>query len=231
VKRSLIGLFLPAIAILSACSPSEEAVQQAIAETVAAAPIPTNTPSPTETAIPIPPTPTNTATAQPTETTTPEPNPVLLSEIDLESIVLAGNEFLPPPLLQDFIEHELTTRQDILGELARPDNFIMQRLYNEDQWTGGAVLIFVYEDLDNVREAYARASMQLDGLGYDLGISYYDDIGERAKMEEYETRNYLIFPRCHAFVFIWTQGAREFDIVNYAKALDGLLQPVICIAE
>lgn len=226
--RMWLLLFAILAALLTACSPSEEAVQTVIGETAVAAP--TSAPAITEAATPISPT----DTPRPTEavTETPTATALSLTAIDLKSIVLANNENLTPPLQPDFVDHELTMRQDYLGELARPDNFISQKFYNSDRdSTGGAIIIFVYEDKELVDAAYGIVAPQLDGLGVGVGISYYDDVGEKAKLEEIEANSILIFQRCHAFAFIWMQDTREFDIVNYAKELDARLASVVCSAE
>jgi hypothetical protein len=218
--RTTLALLLLAVA-LAGCAPAAE--------------LPATTAEPTATPIDTPPT----ATAAPTEvppTATPTeipatPTPVPLSALDLEPVMLEANAALPPPLLADFI-HDAPThiRQDVLGDLPAPDNYIMQELYHPESEIGGAVIVYVYDDLPDVRSAYMDVSGQLDGMGYDLGVSNPDGVGERATMEELNDRVYLVFPRCHALVFVWATGARPFDVLAYGEELDAALGPLVCPA-
>jgi hypothetical protein len=61
---------------------------------------------------------------------------------------------------------------------------------------------------------------------------FRDDVGEQAKLENNGNDNlHLAFLRCHAFVEVFMQTSREFDIVNYAQRLDERLTLVVCSAE
>jgi hypothetical protein len=146
--------------------------------------------------------------------------------------MLAAADLVPPPLLPDFIRDTPDhVRQDVLGDLPAPVAYIRHEFYHDTaDFTGGAAFVYVYDDLPDVRSAYLDVSGQLDGMGYDLGVSNPDGVGERATMEELNDRVYLVFPRCHALVFVWATGARPFDVLAYGEELDAALGPLVCPA-
>ncbi len=79
--------------------------------------------------------------------------------------------------------------------------------------------------------AYQATAVQLDGL-LGTGVSYPDETGERAKLEDPGGADlHLVFLRCRAFVYVWMTTEREFDIVTYARRLDARLGPVVCPAD
>lgn len=227
MMRSLLAALVVLTALLlAACAPSGEAIRAAVEATAAA--MPTDEPTAT---VPPSPTPTTEPTAAPSPTDEPTAEPTATAEPPtLEEIILDANDALPPPLLPDFTHDEPPyIRQDVLGELDPAPGYIMQELYHPDNdFTGGAVAVYLYDGTHPVGGAWNHVTGQLDGMGYDLGVSYPEGVGERAKMQELQESIYLAFTRCRAFVFLWTVGARPFDVVNYAATLDELMGPAAC---
>jgi len=222
--RFVLLAVLVLLAALVACAPSEADIAAAVEATVAAAPTATAEP----TAIPtVEPTVEATATAEPEPTAEPTIEVALPT---LGEIIAAAADTIPPPLLADFVRDAPThIREDVLGGLDEPADYVMQELYSpERDGTWGAAIIYLYDDGDAARRAYGATARQLDGMGYDLGVSNPNGVGERATMEDLDGRIYLAFARCNGFVFIWTTDARPFDVLAYATRIDELLAPTAC---
>lgn len=221
IKKAFLFLL---VAVLAACSssPSDEDIQAAIQQTQEAAPPtaePTETPAPAETSEPTE-TPAPTETSTPTET--PKPTQIPLSSIDLESIVLRDGE-LPEHLQRDFFVEGLDAQNVLLGELPEGEQIVTQKFYNSERDSGGgAAIIFLYDDLTLVQNAFDHAAGNLDFLNFDA------DVGEQSKAENNPPQWHLTFTRCHAFVYIFMIDGREFDIVSYAEALDTRLAESVC---
>lgn len=226
-RFTIVIVLLSALLLMVACQPSEQAVQVAIEQTLAAAP--TDIPAPTIAATPtsIPPSPTSppTDTPSPTATGTAVPQtatPVQISKLDLEPLLLQDGD-LPPHLVPDFVSRELNSQWMTLEDLTA-DNFINQDFYNTDRKSsGGAVIIYLYENIKEADRAYEQIAPAIDWFPTEV-----DDVGEKAKMQHNTPQHHLIFKRCGAFVYIWMIDVREYDIITYAQRLDGRLSAVIC---
>ena len=221
----VIVVLLSALLLMVACQPSEQAVQVAIEQTLAAAP--TDIPAPTIAATPtsIPPSPTSPPTDTPSPTATavpPTATPVQIRQLDLEPLLLQDGD-LPPHLVPDFVSRELNSQWMTLEDL-QADNFINQDFYNTDRKSsGGAVIIYLYENIKEADRAYEQIAPAIDWFPTEV-----DDVGEKAKMQHNTPQHHLIFKRCGAFVFIWMLDVRDFDFMSYAQRLDGRLSAVIC---
>lgn len=219
-----VFVLLSALLALVACQPSEQTVQVAVQQTLTAAP--TNAPAPTvaATSTSIPPSPTPPPTDIPAPTVTavpPTATPIQIRTLDLEPLLLQDGD-LPPHIVPDFVSNELSTQQVILRNLTA-DNFINQKFYNtERESSGGAVIIYLYEDPKEANRAYEQIEPKIDWFPEAA------DVGEKAIMQYDTGQPHLIFKRCGAFVYIWMVDVRKYDIVTYAQRLDERLSAVIC---
>lgn len=222
MSKTIISLL--ALIILGACQPSEQAVQVAIQQTLAAAPTGTNAPTATAapTSIPSSPTPPPTDTPSPTPTSVPPTaTPISISDLDLEPLLLQDGD-LPPHLVPDFVSKELNSQWRTLEDLTA-DNFINQDFYNTDRKSsGGAVIVYLYEDPKEANRAYDQIAPAINWFPEPA------DVGEKGIMQYDAPQRHLIFKRCNAFVYIWMIDVREYDIVTYAQRLDERLGAVIC---
>jgi hypothetical protein len=202
-------------AIETAIARTAEAIptEMPIPATWTSEPSPTDAPNPTET-----PQPTSTTEASPT----PVPSPVPLSGIDLRPIILSDDD-LPEHLQEDFFVEGLDAQNVLLGRLPGGEQIVTQKFYNNERNSGGgASIIFLYNDLDLVQDAFDHAAADLTLLNFDA------DVGEQSKAERNPPQWHLTFTRCHAFVYIFMIDGREFDIVSYAQALDVRLSEAVC---
>lgn len=232
MRRKILLLFIILTVMLVGCSPSEEAIQQAIEETAAARPEATMAateeatamaePSPTAALLP-----TAEATATAEATGTSEPTAVAWGEIDLGPLLIVEGD-LPDFLDGDFINDELRFDRE---EITRPDGYVRQDFYDkEHDRPGGGVMVYLYEDAGEASRAYGAISAGMTGLG-GMFSEFRDDVGERARMENLGNDNlHLAFLRCHAFVEVFMLTPREFDVVNYGQRLDGRLGEAVCAA-
>ena len=227
----IIALMLIAFG-LAACGSSEPAegdIQTAIALTVEAGPtitpvvitkpvirVPLPTHEPTVTSVP---------TLTPEPTMTPLPTAVPLSEIDLEPILVQPGD-LPGHLEPE----QISRRFDESGrELPTPANYIFQNFYDPDG-SGGAVSIFLYENLILADTSYSMATAI--PLHDSIGNLIDEEIGERRRgyggsLNTFEKARFQ-FLRCGAFVDIIMADATKIDIVIYARHLDERLIELLC---
>jgi hypothetical protein len=151
--------------------------------------------------------------------------------VDLEPFLLLEGD-LPRHLLPDFVSNKLSesTQRLRLGRLPEPVNFISRKFWNDDRGSiGGAVIIYLYDDLDTVNDVFQEIQPELDGFR-GLGVSF-PEVGEQAKAEFDSPQRHLIFTRCNAFVYIWMIDAREYAIVTYAQKIDARITPLVCLKE
>jgi hypothetical protein len=219
-----VFVLLSALLALVACQPSEQTVQVAVQQTLTAAP--TNAPVPTVAATPTstPPSPTLPPTDIPAPTVTavpPTATPIQIRKLDLEPLLIQDGD-LPPYLVPDFVSKELSSQWSTLEDLTA-DNFINQDFYNtERKSSGGAVIIYLYEDAKEADRAYEQIAPAIDWFPEPA------DVGEKGEMQYDTPQRHLIFKRCHAFVYVWMSDVREYDIVTYTQRLDERLSAVVC---
>lgn len=174
-----------------------------------------------------------TATAEPAPTASPTvmatPTVVPLGEIDLGPLLIVEGD-LPDNLDGELVDYGATGRFD-RDSVARPENLVSQGFYDlEAERPGGNVIVYAYEDAAIAGQVYGEIASEMNGLLDEFGENR-DDVGERARLENNGNDNlHLAFLRCGAFVEVFMQTPREFDIVNYARRLDGRLTPVVCPA-
>lgn len=172
-----------------------------------------------------------TATAQPAPTASPTvtatPTLVPLGEIDLGPLLIVEGD-LPDNLDGELVEYGATGRFD-RDSVARPENLVSQGFYDlEAERPGGNVIVYAYEDAAIAGQVYGEIASEMNGLLDEFGENR-DDVGERARLENNGNDNlHLAFLRCGAFVEVFMQTPREFDIVSYAQRLDERLAAVIC---
>ncbi len=221
IKRMLLVVLVIG---LVGCAPSEEDVQEAIRSTEAARPTATIELTATTPAVV---TAEATATTEVEPTATVEPMSVLMSEVDLGPLLVVDGD-LPEHLDGELVEYDETFRFD-RDDVAPADGLTSQAFYNlETEGPGGGVAVYVYEDETAAGQTYIAISTGMRGL-LDEFWEDRDDVGQEARLENNGNDNlHLAFLRCHAFVEVFMQTARESDIVVYAQRLDERLTPVVC---
>lgn len=228
--RVCVGGAVTLLLLLGACAPSEAAVQEAIEATAAAMPTATveatveATAAPAATATPAP-----TATSEALPTATAAPTSAPLGEIDLGPLLIVEGD-LPENLDGELVQYGETFRFD-REEVVAPDNLVSQQFYDtETERVGGGVAVYVYEDETAASQTFGAIAGEMSGLAGQFS-EFRDDVGERARLENDGNDNlHLAWLRCHAFVEVFMQTPREFDIVNFAQRLDERLTPVVCPA-
>lgn len=217
--------------VLMSCAPSEAAVREAIEATAAAMPAATVEPAAVATETPeATATLEATATVEPLLTATAEPTAVPLGELDLGPMLIVEGD-LPDSLDGEAIEYGATFRFD-RDQVAPADNLVSQRFYDlEAERASGGVAVYVYEDATAAGQTFGAISADMTGVAGQFSESR-NDVGERARLENEGNDNlHLAFVRCHAFVEVFMQTARESDIISYAQRLDERLTPVVCPAD
>jgi hypothetical protein len=204
---------LAAIILLTACVPSLEAIQKAIAKTQTALPINTLTPTPTPTSTPIP-----------------------LSEINLDNILL-----LPGDLPEGYTVEPITDENPV-GGLARGEEKRVCQEFEKKDTGSGFVCVDLFEETEkrdqDYDQTFERIFNQLETAQEDL--IDIKDIGENGKLIRNDISlgvgsriiysNFLFLVRCHAFISIYmvSDDKTERAIQSYAKKLDERLSNVIC---
>lgn len=197
--------------ILTACAPSEAAIQTSIAKTQTA--MPTSTPTPT-----------------PMPTQTPTPTPIPLSKINLDNILLVDGD-LPNGFSKMPIGRY--TNNPVLGEISGQEQMVVQEFSKVNEGKG-LVAVYLFQDTVKLNQAYNIAKGELDSMG-NWKVSETNAIGEKGFLYfKYVfgkiTFSAIIFVRCHAFVYIVRTMDDENSSVlkTYAKNLDKRLNQVIC---
>lgn len=113
-KHTAILILIISVMLFSACQPSAQAIQEAIAKTQTAQPTATILPTPSPSPTPIP-----TATLEPTPTLIP------LKEINLSGVIFHENE-LPQGYAPSQITHDMV--QVVEMQSFQPINMISQKL-------------------------------------------------------------------------------------------------------
>lgn len=241
--KELLAVAFLAMAFV-ACNPSENVVQTAIAQTEEAKPAETDTPRPTATMKRIElPTPESTDTPEPTDM--PEPTstalpPVVLSPtaiprqaIDITSLLVEPGD-LPRNLTPTvYSTSELITQSRGLGSISLGVNFTNLEFHDEDSgFSGGGVLVFVYDSDSESASAYHKASRQIEENQNLLGLFGFEPpVGERSYGAFNSPQRHLTFERCNSVVYIWMKTATESQISAYAQKLDGRLSNALCVDE
>jgi hypothetical protein len=208
-----LSFLLVAIILLTACAPSPEVIQKAIAKTQTA--LPTNTPTPT-----------------PIHT----PTPIPLSEINLDNILL-----LPGDLPEGYIVEPITGENPVGGLATGEEKRVCQEFEKKDTGSG-FVCVDLFEETEkrdqDYNQTFERIFNQLGTVQEDL--IDIEDIGENRKLIRNDMplgvgsriiySNFLFLVRCHAFINIYmvSDDKTESAIQSYAKKLDKRLSNVIC---
>lgn len=204
--RYLLPLLMAALIV--ACSPSESSLQTAIAETQSVQPAPT--------------------TVLALE---------LLSEIRLEDVLLNDGD-LPTV----FVGQQIASQPPAdIGEVPPPDQSINRKLRAGDFASDG-VTILLYESIVDLQEAYHSVVGVVSGGSATLPLA---GVGEEAVQSEESfgglplvggqsipsaTSAKVVFTRCHALVYIdlFSSEANSAVAAEYAKRIDGRLEPLVC---
>ena len=172
-----------------------------------------------------------TQTAMPSNT--PTPTPIPLSEINLEnSLLLKGD--LPEGYVVEPFEKDISGT--IFKNIKGIDNVLLQRFSKEGEG-GGTVAVLLFENIDNLNQAYDDIiKNELESTKY-TGKSELDDVGEKGYVYYQQiypdtdySINFVTFVRCHAFVYmVKTMGGKETTVLRaYAKKLDERLTELVC---
>jgi len=154
-----------------------------------------------------------------------EATEIPLAELDLEPLLLEDGD-LPADFKGADIRH--TIEEAPFSELPPAAQAIVQAINGYNQDTSNWVYILLYEDLDDLQEAFE----QLVSKSYKFteGAEPIDGIGEQARFEKDEFAFHYIpyekvaFTRCNALVYIETST----DTQNYARRLDSRLKETVC---
>lgn len=168
----------------------------------------------------------------PEPTPIPSPTPILLSEIDLEPIVIQAGD-LPAGFTGAQISHY---GKNIYGSV----NDIKQELANNNQ-SAGFIEIYLFGDLEKAEKIFTSKTNSLGKSNVsDISsttVSEIPDVGEKAtsassRISFFGLDTYVIdfvFIRCSAFVNIrFSDTSNTQSVINYAKRLDERLSKLIC---
>jgi len=154
-----------------------------------------------------------------------EPTAILLANLDLEPLLLEDGD-LPADFKGAQIRH--TIKEAPFSELPPAAQAIVQEIDGYSQDTSNFVYILLYEDLDDLQEAFEQLVSK--SFKFTEEAEQIDGIGEQAQFEKDEFAFHYIpyekvaFTRCNALVYIETST----DTLNYARRLDARLKETIC---
>lgn len=210
--NKLITYTLIAVVFLSACTPSTESVQTAIAETQKA--------------------------VQAQSTSTPLPTQIPFSALQLDNLVIQPND-LPAGVSGAQIsnyEDCNSSAGDICAEY-----FFNQDLEFQNQ-KRGEIIIWVYEDKQYVNarykmilDSFTKECQKTEGQCYPEDPKTIPNLGDESIM--IDVYNYIGadifhigFTRCNAVVYVKIgQVANDPDsLITYARRLDDRLKSIIC---
>jgi len=201
-----IMTLLVLLALLISCSPSPEAIQEALSQTQTSQPAPTK---------------------EFTPTFEPTPTKVPLEGLDLSEIIFQPYE-LPAgysPSQIDSINPEKI--KEMFG--FEPINWIWQDLEYKGE-KGGYVTIYIFSIPDEAKimyETYEDIFKDIENMAPDVGEK---SVGVHAALTESSSIHFI---RCNAFVSVVltiSPSISNFsDMVNYAMSLDARLAELVCI--
>jgi hypothetical protein len=125
---------------------------------------------------------------------------------------------------------ELLSQSIYLGHVPLGANFINLNFHNDNSgYTGGAVMIYVYDDVDTAKDVYQTTSRVVEDHHNLLGmLGFEPPVGAEAVGGSDTPQKHLTFRRCRAVVYIWMVRVTEDQIVAYAQRLDGRLAGLVC---
>lgn len=199
-------ILLTLVLFLSACAPSEEAIQTVMAQTQAAfTPTPKTIPS-----------------------STPEPTPTLIpfSELNLEDILL-----LPGDLPDEFTMQQISSEYPYLHFPANitPDQVLQMKLRAGDYASDGVVII-LFKSIDDVTEIYPKAKTLWKVYNSDEVTDVGENVSANTDIIMGVRSSQILFTRCNALVYIdLFSPSASLDVANiYAARLDERLSELVC---
>ena len=154
-----------------------------------------------------------------------ETTEIPLAELDLEPLLLEDGD-LPADFKGAQTRHSI--EEAPFSELPPAAQAIVQEIDGYNQDTSNLVYILLYEDLDELQEAFEQ--LVFKSFKFNEEAVPIDGIGEQARFEKDEFAFHYIpyekvaFTRCNALVYIETST----DTLNYARRLNSRLKASIC---
>ena len=163
---------------------------------------------------------TDVPTLKPTDVPTPTPTatPIPFSELNLEDVLIQQGD-LPPGVAGSQIRSHPPA---MFNGIVKPDYEIYQLFEQNGEQVGG-VAVFVYEDMNKVKEAY---EFILEGMGGPSGTEPAS-LGDESAMVSIIGMTDLVWRHCHSVVHV-RMGDTPESAVAYGERLMERLSGVVC---